>query len=349
MISEKPAVLLGGFNGAQFKEERQVAVGLSGRIPVKISLEGGDIAIGDQLSLSSTPGVAKKAADGEQTIGYALEGWTSQSTSTTVLFFIHNEVKAPAAKNLSVTEIVDGNLASASQALKNAVMGLGSVVVRAFNGAIYAASGIFDKVFAAEIHTDQLCLSDNSGETCVTKTQLDDLLNGQAASVATSGSDNGSTAGNIGTGPSLSVNGNNPSTIDVGAVYSDLGATITGPSDALNLGVYASVDGAATTSQSGVQIDTSVPSTHYVRYFAIDQNGLIGEATRTVIVGEGAVSLTYSTSTVIATSTPIITDTFATSTTTVIDTTASSTPTDTVSTDSNFGTGATTTATSTTP
>ena len=82
------------------------------------------------------------------------------------------------------------------------------------------------------------------------------------------------------------------------------------------------VDGAATTSVSGVQVDTSVGGTHYVRYFAIDQNGVMGEATRTIIVGTGLPADT-------ATSTTSVIDTTATSTDPVVDTTATSTATST--------------------
>src|SRR3990172_89566 len=50
VISTQPAVHLGGFNGTQFQGERQVAVGLSGRVPVRVTAEGGEIAVGDPLT-----------------------------------------------------------------------------------------------------------------------------------------------------------------------------------------------------------------------------------------------------------------------------------------------------------
>jgi hypothetical protein len=74
VISAEPGVLLGGFNGQQFKEDHQVAVALSGRVPVKVSLENGEIAIGDSLtSASSIPGAAMKATAAGRVIGIALE------------------------------------------------------------------------------------------------------------------------------------------------------------------------------------------------------------------------------------------------------------------------------------
>ncbi len=73
VISTDPGSLLGGFAGNQFTEEHQVAVALAGRVPVHVSTENGAIEVGDYLTISSVPGVARKANDGEQAIGYALE------------------------------------------------------------------------------------------------------------------------------------------------------------------------------------------------------------------------------------------------------------------------------------
>jgi hypothetical protein len=74
-----------------------------------------------------------------------------------------------------------------------------------------------------------------------------------------------------------------PTTIDVGTAYNDLGATITGPQQDLNLGIEAIVDGGATTLDQ-ITIDTTQPGTHTIEYVATDQDGLETTATRTVIV-----------------------------------------------------------------
>lgn len=87
VVSAKPAMLLGGFNGEQFSEERQVAVALSGRVPVNVTTEGGDVHIGDELTVGSIPGVARKARSGERTVGYALQGF-SGSTIGQILVFV---------------------------------------------------------------------------------------------------------------------------------------------------------------------------------------------------------------------------------------------------------------------
>lgn len=90
VISAQPGVHLGGFNGNQFKGYPQVAVGLSGRIPVKVTTEHGPIMIGDPLTLSSKPGVATKAVSPGRIIGHALENFNVNNPNIigSIQFFI---------------------------------------------------------------------------------------------------------------------------------------------------------------------------------------------------------------------------------------------------------------------
>ncbi len=53
--------------------DQNVLVALAGRVPTKVNLEGGPIAIGDRISASSVAGVGKKASADEANIGFALE------------------------------------------------------------------------------------------------------------------------------------------------------------------------------------------------------------------------------------------------------------------------------------
>ena len=73
------------------------------------------------------------------------------------------------------------------------------------------------------------------------------------------------------TPPVIQINGDNPAIVQVGATYNDLGATITGPQQDLNLGITTYVNGA---EMSPVQIDTSTAATDTIDYVATDQNGL---------------------------------------------------------------------------
>jgi len=86
--------------------------------------------------------------------------------------------------------------------------------------------------------------------------------------------------------PVITINGNNPAQLDVGASYGDLGAQVRDNVND-NLGIYASVNGKDIGDISKIKIDTSKDGTHTIEYRATDQAGNTGTATRTVIVGSG--------------------------------------------------------------
>ena len=100
----------------------------------------------------------------------------------------------------------------------------------------------------------------------------------------------------------IQINGDNPAIIQVGASYSDLGATITGPQADLNLGIQTYLNGAL---ESPIVIDTSAAATDTIDYVVTDQNGLTSTSTRTVIVEPAATppAPTMSASSTAATST----------------------------------------------
>jgi hypothetical protein len=131
-----------------------------------------------------------------------------------------------------------------------------------------------------QLNADELCLDG----TCITQQQLAAILASENQSPA-----GGSPAsGNVNVGattpatpPVIQINGNNPAIVQVGATYTDLGATITGPQADLNLGSTTYVNG---TEMNPVQIDTSTAATDTIDYVATDQNGLTSTSTRTVIV-----------------------------------------------------------------
>jgi len=80
--------------------------------------------------------------------------------------------------------------------------------------------------------------------------------------------------------PTITINGNNPARIEVGAAYSDLGATVTDNVND-NLGIEMFV---GETPMEQAYIDTSEPNTYHITYRATDQAGNVGEAVRTVEV-----------------------------------------------------------------
>lgn len=90
IISSNPGVVLGSVDGETGKADaRQVA--LAGRVPVKIDPDSEAIAVGDFLTSSDKPGMARKAVQSGYTIGKALEAWnpTAASGSTTIEVFVN--------------------------------------------------------------------------------------------------------------------------------------------------------------------------------------------------------------------------------------------------------------------
>ena len=72
IVSTNPG-LVAGNGGIDVSHTDDVMVALVGRVPVRVSTEGGEIKPGDRLTSSSLPGVAMKATTSGMTIGVALE------------------------------------------------------------------------------------------------------------------------------------------------------------------------------------------------------------------------------------------------------------------------------------
>jgi hypothetical protein len=66
---------------------------LSGRVPVKVNNEGGAISAGDKITLSSVPGVGRKATANSYTVGTALQSFSS--TSGVIYVMVSNSYYAP--------------------------------------------------------------------------------------------------------------------------------------------------------------------------------------------------------------------------------------------------------------
>jgi spore maturation protein SpmA len=79
----------------------------------------------------------------------------------------------------------------------------------------------------------------------------------------------------------ISINGANPAHINIGDSYSDLGATITGPTQAdTNLGIKTFLNGALV---SNIVLDTTAAATDTIDYVATNAAGT-STSTRTVII-----------------------------------------------------------------
>jgi hypothetical protein len=173
-------------------------------------------------------------------------------------------------------------------------------------GNLFAQNITVTNVAADDITAhSQLCV----GSTCVTPEEFQAMVaasnaaqpgGGPRATVAAPSSSSAATD----TPPVIHINGDNPAIIHIGDSYSDLGATINGPTADLNLDIRTFVNGVAVNS---IQVDTSIVATDTIDYVATDQNGLTATSSRTVIIQLPARPSTAPTST--ATSSPNMTDT----------------------------------------
>jgi hypothetical protein len=105
VMSTAPGVLLGGFNNRMYGAIHRVPVALAGRVPVKVNLDGGDIAIGDYITVSSVSGVGMKATTSGQIVGIALEpfGGTTQGENGEIVY--EKEAKITVFVNLGWQKI----------------------------------------------------------------------------------------------------------------------------------------------------------------------------------------------------------------------------------------------------
>jgi hypothetical protein len=75
VVSTKPGQLLGFDDTSLRKGEQGYPIALKGRVPIRLSDENGEIKAGDELMLSSVPGVAMKASSTGKVVGIALENY----------------------------------------------------------------------------------------------------------------------------------------------------------------------------------------------------------------------------------------------------------------------------------
>jgi hypothetical protein len=130
---------------------------------------------------------------------------------------------------------------------------------------------------AQEADVQKLCV----GSTCVTPAQFQAMVAAANQSASASASPASLISVATDTPPVIAINGDNPAIVQVGASYSDLGATISGPQADLNLGITTFVNGLFS---SEIFIDTSQPATDTIDYVVTDQNGLTSTSTRTVLI-----------------------------------------------------------------
>ncbi len=99
IVSTNPA-FLGNSSKDKENNPNYAQIAMLGQIPVKVTNEGGEIAIGDELTSATLLGFARKAAAGEPTVGVALENFTGETGTIQIMISRKN-------KSLTVEKVED--------------------------------------------------------------------------------------------------------------------------------------------------------------------------------------------------------------------------------------------------
>ncbi|OHA26027.1 MAG: hypothetical protein A3D52_01410 [Candidatus Taylorbacteria bacterium RIFCSPHIGHO2_02_FULL_44_36] len=272
VISTAPGVLLGSFGNALYSEEIKVPVVLAGRVPVKVNLDGGEIAIGDRIGPSFVSGIGAKATTSGQTLGVALEPFTATSTNTSIMVFIDRQFNF-VGEDLSDIESL---VASTTSALAESPSFIEKVALKVLDYLSSIGTRIAQGLLQVKklVVDDELCI----GGTCVNEAQLAALLsNSQVPSSNNQTNPNNQNPNNQ-TGPTITIQGNNPAEIEVGATYVDLGV-IARDSNGNDLSVRNFVNGVQVVQ---ISLDTSTSTSYTIDYSATDNNSLTATSTRIV-------------------------------------------------------------------
>ncbi|MDX2776454.1 hypothetical protein PV379_03750 [Streptomyces caniscabiei] len=89
-----------GILGHNVKDASRQPIALAGRIPLKVSLENGEIKSGDLLTAGSTPGTAARATGTEPIVGIALEPYGADSPRVSSLVSIEESARLTAHPDL---------------------------------------------------------------------------------------------------------------------------------------------------------------------------------------------------------------------------------------------------------
>ncbi|MBL8158400.1 hypothetical protein JNK62_02625 [bacterium] len=174
VLSTKPGLLL----GQEIKDGRAVA--LKGRVPLKVNMEGGPIAVGDRLTISSVPGIGTKATTSSYTVARALE---ATSVSGEIEVFVENEYTLVIEEKNALRDLLNAtSTATSTPVFANIFARMTNWLADAQNGIteIFTKTLRAENVYADTVNANKLCLED----LCVTKAELQQLLNQSGATPA---------------------------------------------------------------------------------------------------------------------------------------------------------------------
>lgn len=159
IISTKPGMVIGDVDG----EGKAVIVGLSGRVPVKVTDKNGVIKAGDFLTASDIPGVAMRATGAGQVIGQAL---TDDAGTGKVMVFIKNTYHDGNSDSETEETIAD----KFTQIVKNTLEKLSDVYL---NMTLAISSLKANEVSANKVTVQQLCV----GQACFSENEMLEFRN----------------------------------------------------------------------------------------------------------------------------------------------------------------------------
>ncbi len=176
VISTAPAVLFedslllfGGDNriASFYAADSKVPLTLTGRIPARVNLEGGEIKIGDPITISSESGIGKKAGSFSRIVGYALDNYSGPTPENGGRVLMYAGLSYWMNFDLA-QEGEEGNQGNFLALIVDAVKSWLE------NMKVFIEDGLvrLQNLAAEKITTQLLCVDD----VCVNKTQLKALL-----------------------------------------------------------------------------------------------------------------------------------------------------------------------------
>ncbi len=162
IISAEPGFTLGGLGDLT---NRKVA--LAGRVPLRVSAKAGVIKVGDHLTSSDIPGVAKKAVRDGQTIAIALDSYDGAGIGY-ISAFVQVGWSAPELDAVSSDPVDTSSfITHVSDYARALLAGLKELGIIVQQGVVQVIELVADKVT-----TKQLCV----GSTCINENDLKQLL-----------------------------------------------------------------------------------------------------------------------------------------------------------------------------